>query len=101
LFPIRVETRFVNTAGAGGGRPQLWVRFYPDDCLVDTFEPTLSEAELLRVRQFWIAWASAGSIEDQERGALAGAGRLLRLRPCGVAHRPVPATQPECAAREG
>ena len=69
LFPIRVETRFVNAAQAGGGRPQLWVRLYPDDCLVDTFEPTLSEAELIRVRQFWIAWASAGAVADPERGA--------------------------------
>jgi hypothetical protein len=69
LFPIRVETRFVDAADTGGGRPQLWVRLYPDDCLVDTFEPTLSEAELVRVRQFWIAWASAGAVADQERGA--------------------------------
>jgi hypothetical protein len=67
LFPVRLETRF---AGAGqNGGAQLWVRVYPDDCLIDTFEPTLSEAELRRVREFWIAWASAGGIEAQERGA--------------------------------
>ncbi|MCI0690027.1 MAG: hypothetical protein L0Y54_22750, partial [Sporichthyaceae bacterium] len=50
-------------------RPQLWVRLFPDDCLVDTFEPTLSESELTQVRQFWVAWAKAGTITDQERGA--------------------------------
>ncbi len=67
LFPVRLETRFAGVTDDGGA--QLWVRVYPDDCLIDTFEPTLSEAERQRVRQFWIAWASAGGIEAQERGA--------------------------------
>lgn len=67
LFPLRLETRF--TGGGPDGGAQLWVRVYPDDCLIDTFEPTLSEAELRRVREFWIAWASAGGVEAQERGA--------------------------------
>ena len=66
LFPVRLETRFAGGADGGG---QLWVRVYPDDCLIDMFEPTLSEAELRRVREFWIAWASGGGIEAQQRGA--------------------------------
>src|SRR5262249_20650948 len=62
LFPIRMETRF-----ASG--PQLLVRFFPDDCLIDTFEPTMSESELARVREFWVGWAAAGGVEESERGA--------------------------------
>src|SRR5262245_56481770 len=33
LFPLRLETRFKTGTQ---GQPQLWVRVYPDDCLVDT-----------------------------------------------------------------
>src|SRR6267154_6233878 len=42
LMPVRIETRFVNA----GELHQLWVRIYPDDCSVDTFEETLSTSEL-------------------------------------------------------
>ena len=47
LFPVRMETRFgyVDT-GAGAPMPQLWVRVYPDDCVVDSFEPLPSENEI-------------------------------------------------------
>jgi hypothetical protein len=69
LFPVRIETRFKEIDGEEGSRHQLWVRVYPDDCLIDTFEPTMSEAELRRVREFWVAWAAAGKITEQERGA--------------------------------
>lgn len=91
LFPVRIETRFVEV-GDGENGHQLWVRVYPDDCLVDTFEPTLSNDELASVRDFWVAWAKAGGIPDQERGAwriLAGdlgSGRAAWLV---EQHRPV------------
>jgi hypothetical protein len=101
LFPVRLETRFAGGGPDGGA--QLWVRVYPDDCLIDTFEPTLSEAELRRVREFWIAWASAGGVEAQERGAwrvLAGrfgSGRAAYLieqyRPANVDALPTKANE--------
>ena len=65
LFPLRLETRF------GGGAPptELWVRAYPDDCLVDSFEEDLSDGELDAGERYWAAiWSAAGD-EDRQRAA--------------------------------
>ncbi len=78
LLPVRLETRFVtpgiNGAGLnGGGRngagPQLWVRIYPDDCWIDTFEPLLSATELANAKLYWQRIWQAGGIEAGERAA--------------------------------
>ncbi|HEY3726033.1 MAG TPA: hypothetical protein VGL51_02590 [Solirubrobacteraceae bacterium] len=92
LFPVRLETRFVTVsdrtrgtgAAAGEGargvpegeparaaapREQLWVRIYPDDCSIDTFEPTLSVTELTAAQRYWRQIWSAGGLEDAERAA--------------------------------
>ncbi|HVW64909.1 MAG TPA: hypothetical protein VHB01_07820, partial [Nitrosospira sp.] len=58
LFPLRLETRFKildagGADGAAGRAQQLWVRIYPDECLVDTFEATLSQTELHSATIFW------------------------------------------------
>ena len=46
LFPLRLETRFKSVeVSDGSSLEQLWVRVYPDDCLVDTFEEIPSESE--------------------------------------------------------
>src|SRR5688500_18724107 len=50
LFPLRLETRF---RPIGRGRHQLWVRFYPDSCLIDTFEASLTDQEAENARLFW------------------------------------------------
>ena len=42
FLPVRIETRF---GKASDGSPQLWVRIYPDDIHVDSFEPGLTAAE--------------------------------------------------------
>ena len=42
FLPIRIETRF---GKAADGSPQLWVRIYPDDIHVDSFERGLTAAE--------------------------------------------------------
>lgn len=66
LLPLRVETRF----GAGDGqRPQLWVRVYPDSCLVDSFEDSLTTQEVENARAFWAAIWRAGGDEARERAA--------------------------------
>ena len=54
LFPVRIETRFkiVQRAGAAP-RHQLWVRVFPDDCSVDSFVETLSEAEVRKAQNYW------------------------------------------------
>ena len=63
MLPVRIETRFRPQLG------ELWVRVYPDDCSVDTFEPTLSEDELQHVRAYWAGIFQAGRDPNQERGA--------------------------------
>lgn len=66
LFPLRIETRFKTGAA---GRPQLWVRLYPDEALVDSFEPSLTEAEVLNAQRFWMHLWRAGADEAVERAA--------------------------------
>lgn len=72
LFPVRLETRFKTVTDDGGQVDELWVRIYPDDCLVDTFEATVSESEASSLRRFWINWTKAGGVADQQRGAWRG-----------------------------
>jgi hypothetical protein len=64
LLPVRLETRFVHTP-----TEQLWVRIYPDDCSIDTYEPTLSATELANAKVYWRAIWAAGGMEDGERAA--------------------------------
>ena len=65
LLPVRLEARFRDTATG----EQLWVRAYPDDCSIDTFEPELSETEIKNVERYWIEWWQAGGDEPQRRSA--------------------------------
>jgi len=69
MFPLRIETRFKKVETAGAIVDQLWLRVYPDDCAVDTFEPLLSETEVANAGIYWSNIWQAGGIEDQERGA--------------------------------
>jgi hypothetical protein len=74
LFPLRLETRF------GGGEPptELWVRAYPDDCVVDSFEEELSDGELEDAERYWTdVWTAAGDVVRQRaawRALVAGHG---------------------------
>jgi hypothetical protein len=69
LFPLRLETRFKEVGAGEERRRQLWVRIFPDDAVIDTFEETLSEVEVENARQYWVNLWKAGGIEAQERGA--------------------------------
>ena len=94
---MRVETRFVTT----GGKPQLWVRVYPDDCWIDTFEPDLSAAELANAKRYWEGVWRAGGQQGDLRAAWRrlvtahGAGRagwiVDTYRPVNLAQQPVKA----------
>ena len=66
LLPLRLETRFKSDSA---GQPQLWVRIYPDSCLVDTFEESLTDQEVTNARKFWGAVWRAGGDETLERAA--------------------------------
>lgn len=68
LLPVRVETRFVTGQGTPATH-ELWVRIYPDDCWIDTFEANLSASELNDAKRFWRAIWRAGGIEADRRAA--------------------------------
>jgi hypothetical protein len=53
LLPVRIETRFATVSSREAPRHQLRVRIYPDDCSIDTFEPTLSTTEVANVKRYW------------------------------------------------
>src|SRR5215471_8181327 len=73
LFPLRLETRFKTvTSDAGQQQQQLWVRIYPDECLIDTFEELVSETELYSGRIFWREYFRAAGVEEDERAAWRG-----------------------------
>ena len=98
LFPVRIETRFLTTAG----QPQLCVRIYPDDCSIDTFEDSLSVNELSDTKLYWQAMWSAGGVEGNQRAAWSnlatayGSGRAAWLadnyQPVNLAAMPVKAS---------
>lgn len=69
LLPVRLETRFKQITSADRTHHELWVRVYPDDCAIDTFEPMLSESELQDAGAYWTAMWAAGGIEAQARAA--------------------------------
>ncbi|MEU1268500.1 hypothetical protein [Streptomyces sp. NPDC005799] len=71
MMPVRLETRFKKSAPEPGavGRDELWVRIYPDDCWIDTFDPALTTSEFEDARRYWISIWQAGGVEDQDRGA--------------------------------
>jgi hypothetical protein len=71
MMPVRLETRFKRSAPGPDAAPrdQLWVRVYPDDCWIDTFDPALTTSEFENARGYWTSIWQAGGVEDQERGA--------------------------------
>jgi hypothetical protein len=81
LLPLRLETRFKQAANGGGG--ELWVRVFPDDIAVDTFDPRLSESEVTRARAYWSAIWQAGGQEAEARAAW---GALMGEHGAGRAH---------------
>jgi hypothetical protein len=88
LFPVRMETRFKTVSNnlAAAGQRQLLVRVYPDECLVDTFEETLSKQEIDSAQRYWVDYWRAGKVEELRRAAWRGlvashgSGRALWIR---------------------
>jgi len=69
LFPVRLEARFRRIESAPAPRDELWVRIYPDDCSIDTFEAELSDTELKSAERYWTEWWESGGDEAQRRTA--------------------------------
>ncbi|MEP0914103.1 hypothetical protein NDI45_24660 [Leptolyngbya sp. GB1-A1] len=83
LLPLRIETRFKQVQSGTGVQYQLWVRVFPDDCAVDTFEAALSKTEVRNARRYWAQVWRAGKDETLRRAAWRnlvgshGSGRAL------------------------
>ncbi len=56
LFPVRLETKFMENA------KELWVRVFPDDIVIETHERELTKGEVLAGRQFWSRVRAAETI---------------------------------------
>ncbi len=69
LMPLRLETRFKNVVIDDVARHQLWVRVYPDDIAVDTFEEVLAEVEISNARIYWTNIWKAGGDDGLKRAA--------------------------------
>ena len=52
LMPVKIETRFVQVTGASGNSDQLWVRIFPDQLFVRSFDPVLTAEERADRRAF-------------------------------------------------
>jgi hypothetical protein len=79
MMPVRLETRFGPPRGDGPDLSrELWVRVYPDDCSIDTFEASLTNGEVADARIYWATvWAAAGAEAGERaawRGLVAGHG---------------------------
>lgn len=95
LLPVRIETRFKRI----DNNNQLWIRIFPDDCAVDTFEKLLSETEVKNTVSYWNRLWQAGGVEDDERAAWRtlvsshGSGRasyiISQYKPLNEADKPV------------
>ncbi len=101
LLPVRLETRFMRVVEDDQSRDQLWVRVYPDDIAVDTFEEVLADVEISNARIYWTNVWKAGGDEGEKRAAwqsLAkshGAGRafwiIQQVAPLNAGDEPVKA----------
>lgn len=69
MMPLRLETRLKTVTVENREQAQLWVRVFPDDCWIDSFEPQLSDTEVTNAQSYWVNIWKAGGIEDQRRGA--------------------------------
>jgi hypothetical protein len=69
LLPVRLETRFASVDSGSQKKHQLWVRIYPDDCSIDTFEAMLSATEIANAQAYWRGMFRAGGIEPDQRAA--------------------------------
>jgi len=63
LFPVRLETKFHREAG----QTQLRVRIFPDDILVSTHDPLLTDNERAAGGRYWAARAEAAGFTGEER----------------------------------
>ena len=66
LFPVKIETRFVTE---NDGRPQLWLRVYPDEIAIHTHEKVLTDGEVNNGKLYWteLLVAEYSGLEKEDR----------------------------------
>lgn len=69
LLPLRLQMRFKTVQREGEVVNQLWVRVFPDDIAINSFESDLSETEIRNARSYWLARWAAGQDSAGQRGA--------------------------------
>ncbi len=69
LFPLRLETRFKKVNIDGVTKDQLWVRVFPDDIAINSFESDLSETEIRNAQSYWLSRWKAGKDVAGNRAA--------------------------------
>ena len=99
LFPLRLETRFKTVTQNNVSQQLLCVRVFPDDVLIDTFQPEISQTELRNVTIYWTNRWRAGRTASGHRAAWAalvrshGAGRAKwltdQVKPLNPGEEPV------------
>jgi hypothetical protein len=102
FLPVNIETRFMDNSD---GRPELWLRIYPDQVAINSHEPELTDQEIADGTTYWDAvWragnppASADAVKAPWRGlaSLYGTPRAAwiaqTMTPLNVALQPVPPT---------
>ena len=82
LFPVRLETRFKTISRNDTTSNELWVRVFPDQCSIDTFDDLLSCSEVARAQNYWATVWAAGEpatpeLEPFVRDKRVGAWRKL------------------------
>ncbi len=105
LMPVRMETRFKELKDGEESYYQLWLRAYPDDCAIDSFEEKLSRAEVKSAKLYYQGLWQAGEREAMERAAWRnlvatyGSGRagyiLENYEPDNIANKPTGAGEDE------
>ena len=83
------------------GEPQLWVRVYPDECLVDGFEESLTETEVLAGTHVLGRRVAGVRRRGSRARRLARARRDVRLGPRRLDRPPTGAAESRRQARRG
>lgn len=66
LFPLRIETRFKQFTEDNELKHELWVRVFPDECSIDTFDDIPSESEIEKVKNYWVDLWKTGTADTPE-----------------------------------
>lgn len=99
FLPVGIETRFIDFPD---GHSELWVRVFPDQIAINSFEPELTQREIDDGNAYWNAVSGAGNPPPLEALKAAWRGLASRYgaeRAAWIARQLTPTNppQPPCA----